>query len=148
MSNAHDAPFVRVSSVLREHGFERSADRINELLGLQDFEDGEQPLLPEFAQGFQRLLCEFRALGEPILGLFSEGTLCAEWRLADNKHLLIEFLDSNNLSFAMIGPDNDAPDGRYRANGRTNCEGMLEILSQRGVAQWLDELSGSSGMPA
>ncbi len=141
MSNSHDAPFVRVSSVLREHGFERSADRIHELVGFQDFEEGEQPLSPESAQGFQGFLCEFRVLGEPILGLFSEGTLCATWRLADNKNLLIEFLDSNNLSFAMIGPDNDAPDGKYRANGRTNREGMLGILAQKGVAQWPGGLS-------
>ncbi len=129
---------TKIISRLRNEGLVDSADRVVELAGLQDFEEGEQPLSIESAQGFQDFILKFRELGEPVLGLFPEGTLSAGWRVADNKHLLIEFLDSDAISFAMIGPNDSAPDGKFRLNCRANQERVLKTLYQNGVAQWLE----------
>ncbi len=125
-----------VLSYLEKMGFKKNAARIKELMEYQDFEEGEQPLSLESAQGFQEFICEFRALGEPILGLFPKGTLSVEWKFSRNKHFLIEFLNKEQVSFAMIGPDESAPDGKFRLNGRTSREEMVKLLLERGVTKW------------
>ncbi len=121
---------------LEEKGFKNNAARIKELMGLQDFEEGEQPLSFESTRGFQEFVFEFPVLGEPVLGIFPEGTLSAGWRIADNKHLVIEFLDSNIVSFALIGPDDNASDKKFRLNGRGDRKKIIKILSKNGVEKW------------
>ncbi len=125
-----------ILSRLEEKGFRKNAARIKELIEFQGFEEGEQPLSLESAQGFQEFICEFCALGEPILGLFPEGTLSAGWRIADNKHLIMDFLDSNIVSFALIGPDGNAADKKFRLNGRGNQKKIIKILAKNGVEEW------------
>ena len=125
-----------IPAFLKNNGLKESAERIEELHNLEDLEDGEQPLLLESAQGFCDFILEFRKLGEPILGVFPQGTLSAGWRLADNRHLLIEFLERNLISFAMIGPDNKERDKKFRLNGRASREKVLNILSETGVTEW------------
>ena len=129
----------RFSSVfvsLQEQGFTESAKRINELADLQDFEEGEKPLSIKSAQSFQEFIGGFAVLEEPTLGIFSEGTLSAGWRVSDNKHLLLEFLENNEISFAMIGPDDDAVDGKFRLNGRGSKNSILKTLNNNNVSQW------------
>ena len=128
--------FAEITLFLKNNGLKESAERIEELHNLEDLEDGEQPLLLESAQGFCDFILEFRKLGEPILGVFPQGTLSAGWRLADNRHLLIEFLERNLISFAMIGPDNKERDKKFRLNGRASREKVLNILSDTGVTEW------------
>ncbi len=128
----------RFSSIfvsLQEQGFTESAERINELANLQDFEEGEKPLSLESAHSFQQFIGDFTVLGEPILGIFSEGTLSAGWRLADNKHFLLEFLENHAISFAMITPDDDATDGKFRLNGRGSKKRVLKSLNNA-ILQW------------
>ena len=137
----HDAlvrseQFFSVFVSLQEQGFTESAKRINELAGMQDFEEGEKPLSIKSAQGFQEFIGGFAVLGEPTLGIFSEGTLSAGWRVSDNKHLLLEFLENNEISFAMIGPDDDAVDGKFRLNGRGSKNSILKTLNNNNVSQW------------
>ena len=126
--------FSKIITSLHENGFKESAARIDELRKMEDLDDGEKPLFAESALGFPEFIARFSCLGEPVLGLFPEGTLSAGWRVADNKHLLIEFLDRNNISFAMIGPD--GTDGKFRLNGRGSQEAGLQALERNGVAQW------------
>lgn len=128
--------FTAVSSLLRDKGFEGSAVRILELAEMKNTEEGEEPLSLASALGFREFISEFTALGEPVLGIFPEGTLSSGWRVADNKHLLLEFLDESNVSYAMIGPDDDASDGKFRLNGRANRKKVLDILSENGVTRW------------
>ena len=141
VQNMHNAlvrreQFSSISVSLHEQGFTESAERINELADLQDFEEGEKPLSIKSAQSFQQFLGDFTVLGEPALGVFSEGTLSAGWRLADNKHILLEFLENNEISFAMIGPDDDAADGKFRLNGRGSKRIVLEHLNNNNLPQW------------
>ena len=70
-----------------------------------------------------------------MLGLFSEGTLSVEWRIADDKHLLIEPLDDKNASFAFIGPTNK-PEEKFRLNGRGAIEEVIATLRKYGVDEW------------
>ncbi len=127
--------FTKIISSLREKGFKNSAVRIEELKTIQDLEAGEKPLSFESVQGFQKFIPEFTQLGEPVLGLFPQGTLSAGWKLASNKHILIEFLDNNTVSFAMIGPSDSAPDNKLRINGRATVRDALQALCERGVTQ-------------
>ena len=121
---------------LHKQGFAESATRIDELRQIEDFDSGEKPLSVESAQGFSEFIPRFSHLGEPVLGVFPEGTLSAGWRVADNRHLLIEFLDNDNVSFAIIKPDDNAPDGKFRLNGRGSQKTGLELLEKYGVTQW------------
>ena len=121
---------------LQKHGYAESAGRIYDLRTTDDIEDGEKRLTLESVQGFHAFISEFNQLGEPILGVFSEGTLSAGWRVSDNKHLLIEFLDSERISFAMIRPDLSAQDKKSCFNGRATRNEVLKIISKMGVAEW------------
>jgi len=127
--------FEEVVASLNYQGFGKCAKRLIYLQSSDDSEEGDEPLTLESAQGFVRLIRDFKDLGEPLLGLFSEGTLSVEWRIADDKHLLIEPLDSENASFALIGPSSKRGD-RFRLNGRGKIADIINTLQKNGVAQW------------
>ena len=116
-------------------GFVESAHTIDYLRFADDLEEGDKPLTLKSAMGFVALMQKFSDLGEPMIGLFSEGTLSAEWRIADDKHLLIEPLDSNKASFALIGPSNE-PGKQFRLNGRGTITEVIGTLRKQGVDQW------------
>ena len=131
-----DEQYAQTIVDIREQGFVESTERIDYLWNDQAIEDGENPLSFKSIKGFQAFITELNQLGEPVLGVFPEGTLSAEWRVSDNKHLLIEFLDDKKISFAMIGPDDDATDGKFRLNGRGRKKSVLETLNNNNVSQW------------
>lgn len=120
---------------LRKCGFVKSADYIKYLRSTDDQEEGDQPLTAESVMGFAELMYRFRDLGEPMLGIFSEGTLSVEWQIADDKHLLIEPLDDKNASFAFIGPT-DKSGEELRLNGRGAIEEVIDSLRSHGVDGW------------
>ena len=134
---AKNKQYAQTIMDIRKQGFAESAERINELADMQDFEEGEKPLSFESIKGFQAFITEFDQLGEPVLGVFPEGTLSAGWRVSDNKHLLLEFLENNEISFAMIGPDDEAVDGKFRHNGRGSKKSVLKTLNNN-MSQWLE----------
>ncbi|MCY3973315.1 MAG: hypothetical protein OXF52_03840 [Candidatus Dadabacteria bacterium] len=119
---------------LRHFGHDRYADRIDFLHKYDDFDDGEKPLSFESAITFLSFITneifssEFKNLGEPLIGLFSEGTLSAEWKLK-NRHLLIEFHADDVASFAMI-------DGEARLNGRNCSRCIVSTLMSQSVPEW------------
>lgn len=120
---------------LKNIGLVKSADYINYLRSTDDLEAGDQPLTAESVMGFAELMYRFRDLGEPMLGLFSEGTLSVEWRIADNKHLLIEPLDDKNASFAFIGPANKLGE-EFHLDDRGTIEEVINTLRRYGVDRW------------
>ena len=120
---------------LKKVGLAKSANRINYLRSTDDLEEGDQPLTAESVVGFAKLMYRFRDLGEPMLGLFSEGTLSVEWRIADDKHLLIEPLDDKNASFAFIGPANK-PGEEFHLDDRGTIEEVINTLRIYGVDRW------------
>lgn len=127
--------FDTAIKILRKRGFVKSANRIDYLRSTDDMEEGDQPLTVESVMGFVDLMYRFGDLGEPLLGFFSEGTLSAEWHIADNKHLMIEPLDDKNASFAFIGPTNK-PGEKFRLNGRGSIEEVIDTLRKYGVDRW------------
>ena len=120
---------------LKNAGLAESANRIDYLRSTDDMEEGDQPLTAESVMGFVDLMRRFRDLGEPMLGIFSQGTLAAEWHIADDKHLMIEPLDDKNASFAFIGPANK-PGEKFRLNGRGSIEEVIGTLRKCDVDQW------------
>lgn len=120
---------------LKHQGFSKCAERLAYLQSADDLEKDDKPLSPESVQGFVKLVGAFRDLGEPLLGLFSEGTLSVEWRIADDKHLLIEPLDSEHASFAFIGPS-IRQGNKFRLNGRGTIADIISTLRVHGVNQW------------
>ena len=120
---------------LKTIGLVKSADYINYLRSTDDLEEGDKPLTAESVMGFAELMDRFRDLGKPMLGLFSEGTLSVEWRIADDKHLLIEPLDDKKASFAFIGPTNKSGE-KFRLNGRGTIEEVIDTLQSHGVDGW------------
>ena len=120
---------------LKNIGLVKSANRIGYLRSTDDLEEGDQPLTAESVMGFVELMYRFRDLGEPLLGFFSEGILSAEWRIADDKHLMIEPLDDKNVSFAFIGPTSKLGE-KFRLNGRGPIEEVIGTLRKCGVDRW------------
>lgn len=116
------------------------AERIRYLRDSDDIEEGEQPLNPESVKGFEAFITKFNFLGRPTtMGLFSQGTLSVEWRIADNKHLLVEPLDSKNACFALIAPSDDpedSKDGRSRLNGKQTIKEVIQTLQDKKVDRW------------
>lgn len=120
---------------LKNIGLVKNANRIDYLRSTDDMEEGDQPLTAESVMGFVALMDRFEDLGEPMLGIFSQGTLAAEWHIADDKHLMIESLDDKNASFAFIGPANK-PGEKFRLNGRGSIEEVIGTLRKCGVERW------------
>ncbi len=131
--------FDDVINSLREKNLKKSADRIAKLLKLteDDLEEGEGRLSAVSTQCFVEFLMEFRDLGEPLLGFFGEGILSAEWRIAEDKHLLVEFPGRDAVSFIVIKPDDTAENGKLVLNGRCAWKRAIEIFREHGVGEWL-----------
>ena len=127
--------FENILMSLENLGFNKCAERIKYLRSDDAVEDGDEPLSLESAQGFVKLMEDFQDLGEPLLGLFSQGTLGVEWRVADNKHLLVEPFDSERACFAFIGPSTE-PGEKIRLNGRGSITDVIKTLRKEGVDQW------------
>lgn len=128
-------PFERIQMSLEDLGFSKCAKRINYLRSADAIEDGDEPLSLESAQGFVNLMRDFPDLGEPMLGLFPQGTLGMEWRIANDKHLLIEPFDSERACFALIGPSTERGE-KFRLNGRGSISAVIRALRNEGVDQW------------
>lgn len=128
--------FDGVIATLKRSNLNESAESINELLSTDDLDPSDKPLSLESVQGFINLLNIFQDLGEPMLGRFSEGTLSVEWRIADDKHLLIEPLNGGDASFALIGPSPTRGGNRIRLNGRGKIADVVDTLRKNGVDEW------------
>ena len=127
--------FGNIQTSLKNMGLSKSAERIKYLRSPGVVEDEDEPLSLESAQGFVKLVEDFPDLGEPSLGLFSQGTLSVEWRIADDKHLLVEPFDNERACFAFIGPS--AEQGkRLRLNGRGSIVDIISTLRNEGVGKW------------
>ena len=131
------AAFERIFLALRRQGLGECAARLAYLRSTEDMEEDDAPLSLESARGFVNFMNGFPDLGEPLLGLFSGGTLSAGWRIADNKHLLVEPLDGKNAAFALIGPSH-RPDEKLRLSGKGAIAKVIDILREHGVDKWGD----------
>lgn len=123
---------------LKRRGFGACAARLVDLRFADDIEEGDEPLSLESARGFVKLMCNFQKLGEPMLGIFPRGTLAVEWRIADDKHLLVQPLDGERATFAFIGPADGDSGSRYRLNGRGAIAKVIDTLQREGVDRWAD----------
>jgi len=128
--------FEELMIALRVRGFNESAEEIEGLRSTDDMEPGDEPLSFESVRGFVKLMDAFQDLGEPMLGRFSAGTLSVEWRIADDKHLLVEPLDGDYASFALIGPSLTAGADRFRLNGRGKIADVVATLRNNQVDKW------------
>lgn len=130
------ASFEGLMDALQMLGFNESAEEIEMLSSPDDIDDGDEPLSLESVRGFVKLMDAFRDLGEPMVGRFSAGTLSVEWRIADDRHLLVEPLDSGNASFAFIGPSLTSGANRFRLNGRGKIADVVDALRNNKVDKW------------
>jgi len=130
------AAFEDIFLSLKRRGFGACAARLVDLRFADDLEEGDAPLSLESARGFVKLMCNFQKLGEPMIGVFPRGTLAVEWRIADDKHLLVQPLDGERASFAFIGPADGESGNRYRLNGRGAIAKVIDTLQREGVDRW------------
>lgn len=131
------ADFENLLRALRRQGLGACAARLKYLHSSEDMEDDDAPLSLESARGFVEFMEGFPDLGEPMLGVFAGGTLSAGWRIADNKHLLVESLDGSHAAFALIGPA-ARPGEEFRANGDGTIKEVIHALRAHGVDKWVD----------
>lgn len=126
-----------VTNLLCTLGYQNCAKRIEFLHNYDDFEEGEHPLSLESTESFLSFIRDsdfFREINKssaPLIGLFPEGTLSAEWRTSDNNnHLLIEFHPDDIISFAMI------EDGTVHIDGHGPYKTIIDTLRKQGVTNW------------
>ena len=131
------ALFNPVVSSLFAQGLNGTAKRLQELAVWDNLEGEEGNLSIGSAQNFQKFIKEFTILGEPLLGIFPQDTLSAGWCISTNQHLLIEFFDDDQVSFAIIMPSEDSPDGKFRLNGRGTRASALKCLSMNHISGWV-----------
>jgi len=129
------ADFADICRALRRQGLGACAARLAYLRSPEDMEDDEAPLSLESARGFVEFMRRFPDLGAPVLGTFAGGTLSAGWRIADDKHLLVESLDGAHAAFALVGPA-ARPGEEFHANGSGAIADVVRALRGHGVDQW------------
>ena len=132
------AAFDELFRSLMRRGFGARAECLVSLRFADDFEEGDEPLSLESVRGFVKLMDIFQDLGEPMLGRFSAGTLSVEWRIADDKLLLVEPLGGDAASFALIGPSLTADADGFRLNGRGKIAEVIHALRKHGIDKWRD----------
>lgn len=126
-----------VIALLRLADFEKAADRIA-ILHATTIEDDELPPDIESLKNLAKFVKANPDLGELRIGLAPDGTLTGEWRYADDKHIAIQFLSSDNeVVFAAIGP---APrqGARRRLNGTGSLSEIIAQLEAFGLRNWAD----------
>lgn len=118
-------------------GHPKCAERILFLSDTDDIEEGEQPLQLKSALGFLTFLSQFDVLGKPRIGLFSRGTLSMGWGKTEDKRLLVEPLDIQSASFALITPSPDNPTEKsFISRENMDIEDIIKTLQEHKVDQW------------
>ena len=121
---------------LRVAGLENIADRIGNLATPgSDLEDDEQPASFDSIRALTISMRDLKHLGEPMIGLSDGGVLVAEWLLANDKHLAVEYRDNLHVTFALIAPGANGDD-RCRLNGTGSVSKMLAACGTYDVHRW------------
>lgn len=124
ITNTQSSSFEELIECLKLHELAGSAQRIAYLCAADDLEEGDEPLSIESVKGFVAFMRRFADLGEPLLGLSPQGFLGSTWRIADDKHLYIQFLNANEAMFSSVSPGTE--DGLlFRMNGRGLAPGCF-----------------------
>lgn len=133
--NPQLSSFEEVIEYLKLHELTGSAQRIAYLYTTGELEEGDEPLSIESVKGFVTFMRRFADLGEPLLGLSPQGFLGSTWRIADDKHLYIQFLNANEAMFSSVSPGTE--DGRlFRMSGRGSLPDVLQTLRAKGMDKW------------
>lgn len=122
---------------LKRRGFSACAERLVELWCADDIDEYNEPLALESVRGFVKLMDVFQDLGEPMLGRCLAGTLSVEWRIANDKHLLVEALNGDEASFMLIGSPG-RPGEEFHANGSDTIAEVVHALRKHGIDEWCD----------
>ncbi len=135
-----EAPDERggVVALLRLSGLDKIADRIFELLELEnDLEEDEEPIALASLKGFGDFLRKERKLQRPIMiTLSSDGCLVAEWHYQPNSHLAIKFLDEQLAKFASIAPIRPGATQTLSLNGTAPWIEVVKALAPIRVTRW------------
>lgn len=135
ITNTELSSFEEVIECLKLHELAGSAERIACLCAADELEEGDEPLSIESVKGFVAFMRRFADLGEPLLGLSPQGFLGSTWRIADDKHLYIQFLNANEAMFSSVSPGTE--DGLlFRMSGRGSLTDVLQTLRAKGMDKW------------
>ena len=132
ITNIQSSSFEELIEYLKLNELAGSAERIACLHAAGDLEEGDEPLSIESVKGFVTFIRRFADLGEPLLGLSPQGFLGSTWRIADDKHLYIQFLNANEAMFSSVSPGTE--DGLlFRMSGRGSLPDVLQTLRAKGM---------------
>ena len=91
---------TEITSALRESGLEESADRLGYLQRLADEDPDEEPVVIPSLRHLTSFLMDQRHLGQPDIGVSPDGVALAQWCVAGNGILAMDFLGSGLIRFA------------------------------------------------
>ena len=90
---------VEISSLLREMGEVKLADRLDYLASDEDLEPGESPITLESTQAFFELFVSVEYEGTVGLGSSHEGWVYAQWSFPDERALGVWFVDKEYVKY-------------------------------------------------
>ena len=135
ITNTQSSSFEELIECLKLHELAGSAERIAYLCTDSELEEEDEPLSIESVKGFVAFMRRFADLGEPLLGLSPQGFLGSTWRIADDKHLYIQFLNANEAVFSSVSPGTQGG-LLFRMSGRGSLPDVLQTLRAKGMDKW------------
>lgn len=108
--------------------------RIDYLESCDIFDEGEKPMTPESKKAFFEYITKFlylmRKRGEPVIGLFNDGAISAEWRHINDQSVLITFINIDLISFSVIFSDPVTQKKSISINGAGDCAKVIAVLKK------------------
>ena len=94
-------------------------------LGIESFID-----LAEFLKAHRQLIF-------PDLVLSQSGNVRAEWVAGRNRHLVVEFLGSDNCRFVLFVPNRNHNERTVRLSGYLSVDLLLSTVQSQGAVSWI-----------
>lgn len=111
----------------------RLFEQLDDLLDLEDWHAGDEPIEAESFQTFLRMIIYHRSVRRPGLGLSDRGFLIAAWT-KDGDRLTMEFFPDDRIRWVL----SCETDGQLeRASGETSVRRLMEVLAPYKPLRWL-----------
>ena len=134
---------TEIIAVLKFHGLDAIADRLEYLQGLVADDPDEQPMSIDSMRELAYFLMSEQQLPQPQIAIGPEGLAQIEWRVGETGILAMEFLPYNLIRFAAISAPAKSGAKRMRVSGTLERAATL-----RAVEVFTAQIKSNAWQPA
>ncbi|GJL78822.1 MAG: hypothetical protein NPINA01_18110 [Nitrospinaceae bacterium] len=117
------------------------ADRISYLFDLSKEdameEEGEEEMSSESLKYFVYFIQSVPNLNYPDVVLTPDGNIVAEWRVDQNRHFNVEFMEDKYTHFVIFAPNQFDSQRPIRMSGVAPWEELIDLIHAQKVASWV-----------